>query len=135
MSHSPFDSPQRVDKEPAKPYLLQEGDIIFLKAGTPVYAMIEGRFIYSNSNSTELVHHEARVAIDTKYVVYKTAWTGGGTGHGANDVYPDGHRVYCEPLDDPDPKRRIDFYQSGSFTIVHKNIQPIGKAVHKWVEL
>ena len=29
-----------------------------------------------------------------RYVVVKTAFEGGGTGHGPDDAYPDGHHVY-----------------------------------------
>lgn len=54
-----------------------------------------------------------------EYVVIKTAETGGGTGHGPHDVYPDGHNVIAKKLKNGayDPKgKTISFYQSGSFT-------------------
>jgi len=69
------------------------------------------------------------------FVVYKTTLDGGGTCHGPHDIYPDGHHVFCEQLCLTDlhaPKATVDFYQSGFFTNMLKNIKPIGKAVRVW---
>lgn len=91
-------------------YRLQEGDVILL----------------------EEKHNAGAVG---KYVVYKTAMEGGGTGHGPNDVYPDGHRVYCESL--YNSNARISFYQTGSFMNMIKpgEIMPIAKAKRSWIIL
>lgn len=54
-----------------------------------------------------------------EWVVLHTEMSGGGTGHGPHDVYPDGHRVKARRLRpdgtyDPDGQE-IGFYQSGCF--------------------
>lgn len=66
-----------------------------------------------------------------KYIVYKTSEDGGGTGHGRYDVYPDGHHVFCFKEDDETVQ--VDFYQTGCFTAMIEDIEPIGKAKMKWV--
>jgi hypothetical protein len=66
-----------------------------------------------------------------KYVVTKTVRDGGGTGHGPGDVYPDGHHVFCASADDGE--REIDFYQTGCFSAMIEDINPIGKAKLAWV--
>ena len=52
------------------------------------------------------------------WVVMATAMTGGGTGHGPWDVYPDGHQLTLRPIvggeiDWSAPEKK--FYQSGCF--------------------
>ena len=53
------------------------------------------------------------------FVVVKTKSEGGGTAM-FNDVYPDGHHVFCKKLDANDNYDEngleVDFYQTGSFT-------------------
>ena len=52
----------------------------------------------------------------TLYVVTNTAMTGGGTGHGAGDVYPDGHRVTARKILRKDTLGdKKEFYQTGAF--------------------
>lgn len=46
--------------------------------------------------------------------VMLTSLSGGGTGHGPGDVYPNGHRVIARS----DDGTTISFYQSGCFTSV-----------------
>lgn len=117
---------------------LTEGDIIEIKEGHEVYAHVPMHFLYSNKKgSFKTDRGHVKIAgelsyLAGKYVVYKTSIDGGGTGHGPHDVYPDGHHVFCERLDDRSVK--IDFYQSGCFTAMITNIKPIGKAVRSWVE-
>ena len=117
---------------------LKEGDIIELKAGHRVYADIPEHFVYANrKGSFNLTNHDITLGgdfayLEGRYVVYKTAHDGGGTGHGPHDVYPDGHHVYCERLDDRSVK--VDFYQSGCFTAMIPNLQPVGRAERNWVE-
>ncbi len=55
---------------------------------------------------------------DGLYRVTATCMTGGGTGHGANDIYPDGHRLTLMrerdgAIDWREPPKH--FYQSGCF--------------------
>lgn len=88
---------------------------------------------YFNSNSYVISLPETRpeyINAIKKYVVYKTNYEGGRTGHGPNDVYPDGYRVFCEQLDDTD--NRIDFFQTGCFTHTFPDIKPIGRAKRHW---
>ena len=118
--------------------MLQEGDIIELQEGHKVYADVPEHFLYSNrKGSFKPAHGEATIGgelayLAGRYVVYKTELDGGGTGMGLHDVYPNGHHVYCERLDDQSVK--VDFYQSGSFTAMIKHIEPVAKAVRRWVE-
>lgn len=118
--------------------MLQEGDIIELKEGHEVYADVPQHFLYSNrKGSFAIAHGEVEIGgelsyLSGRYVVYKTTHDGGGTGMGPHDVYPSGHHVFCERLDDPSVK--VDFYQSGCFTAMIKNIEPVAKAVRRWVE-
>jgi len=117
--------------------MLKEGDIIELKKGDKVYADIPEHFLYANRRGLfKLAHGEALIDgelsyLAGRYVVYKTTYDGGGMGHGPHDTYPDGHHVYCERLDDPGVK--VDFYQSGCFTCMLPDIQPVAKAVRRWV--
>jgi hypothetical protein len=56
-----------------------------------------------------------------EFIVVKTSFEGGGTGMGAHDVYPDGHRVFCKKLKDgkyDDKGIEVNFYQSGCFSAV-----------------
>jgi hypothetical protein len=54
------------------------------------------------------------------WLVVHTAVTGGGTGHGPHDVYPDGHEVTIQRLPygqrTPDTELTLKFYQDGCFT-------------------
>ena len=116
--------------------MLQEGDVIELNDGMKVYAMVPEHFVYSNRRgSLKLTHHDVKIGgeldyLAGKYVVTKTIMDGGGTGRGPHDVYPNGHHVFCVNIDDENTK--IDFYQSGFFTAIIENIEPIGKAKLKW---
>lgn len=118
--------------------MLSEGDIIELMIGHKVYANVPEYFLYANrKGSFKLSRGEATIGgefsyLAGRYVVYKTTSDGGGTGHGQNDVYQDGHHVFCEKLDDRSVK--VDFYQSGCFSAMIKNIEPVGKASRSWVE-
>lgn len=103
--------------------ILREGDVIELKEGHTVY--------------DKGLRASGEVALPKdfagEYVVYKTAFNGGGTGHGRFDVYPNGHHVYCEKLYEPHMGIRVDFYQTGSFTAMIKDIEPVGFARLEWV--
>ena len=118
--------------------MLKEGDIIELTEGHKVYADIPEHFAYDNKKgSFKLTHHEAKIDdqlayLAGRYVVYKVTQDGGGTGHGSNDVYHNGHHVFCEKINDRDV--RVDFYQSGCFTAMIEHIEPVGSAKRQWAE-
>ena len=119
------------------PELLKEGDVIELKEGMEVYADIPEHFAYSNRRgSFKLTHYNITLSqkfdyLMGKYIVCSTSFSGGGTGHGPHDVYPDGHHVFCVKADDRNV--RVDFYQTGCFTAMIKDIEPIEKAELHWV--
>lgn len=116
--------------------MLQEGDVIELQEGMQIYADIPEHFVYSNKRGYfDMTHSNITLGGDFdylcgKYIVYKTVNDGGGTGMGPHDVYPDGYHVFC--IKASDKKVKIDFYQSGCFTAMIKDIQPIGKANLEW---
>ena len=118
---------------------LREGDIIALEEGHKVYADVPRHFVYSNKKGDfSRTHEDVKIGGDFsylagRYVVYKTASEGGGTGHGPHDIFPDGHHVYCERIGKP--PTRVDFYQSGCFTAMIEDIKPIGTAVQHWAEV
>ncbi len=71
-----------------------------------------------------------------EFVVIRTTSDGGGTGMGAHDVYPNGHRVYCKRLrngDFDENGTEVNFYQTGSFTAMITKIKPIRKMKPKFV--
>ncbi len=57
-----------------------------------------------------------------EWLVIKTEKNGGGSGHGVNDVYPDGHEVTIQMLPTgtytPLTDLTLKFYQTGAFTNV-----------------
>ena len=123
--------------------LLKEGNVIELKSGHTVYAKIPEHFAYSNKvGCFELTKAEVPVCGDKnglntdflggKWIVVKTAMTGGGTGHGPHDVYPSGHEVTCERVVERsyDYKMRISFYQTGCFTAMIREgeVEVVGTA-------
>ncbi len=57
-----------------------------------------------------------------EYVVY-SAVSNGGAGCWDGTPYPDGWHVYCHKVDDPSVE--VDFYQTGCFTAMIKDIKPI----------
>ena len=113
--------------------LLAVGDVIVLKSNHKVYAKVPKHFLYSNKKGCWDLDF-GLVALDgefkylrRKYVVTKTEMKGGG-GTG-NQSYPDGHHVTCESLCGI---HEVCFYQSGCFTAVNEDIEPIGKAKLAW---
>lgn len=119
--------------------MLQEGDIIELREGYRIYATVPEHFIYRNRKGSfkpthsEVVIHGELSYLSGRYVVYKTSYDGGGTGHGPHDVYPNGHHVFAERLDNASIK--VDFYQSGCFTAMLPDLKAVGKAARKWAEV
>ncbi|PZR93495.1 MAG: hypothetical protein DI537_10265 [Stutzerimonas stutzeri] len=87
-----------------EPFLLAVGDQFRFGPGTRIRAQ---------DNQSEGFNPGDQV-----YLVVGTAMTGGGTGHGLHDVYPDGHEVRAVPVGTPAEEigtRFVRFYQSGSF--------------------
>jgi hypothetical protein len=71
-----------------------------------------------------------------EYVVVETAMTGGGTGHGRYDIYPDGHCVYAKKLTDgkyDESGKTISFFQTGCFNNMHPNVPVVRKMQRKFV--
>lgn len=131
---------------------LQEGDIFRLEAGHEIYVSLPEHFIYDNRQfvfdklgSTTIKIGEPKRGFDTscfagEYVVVKTTFDGGGTGHGDHDVYPDGHHIHARKIVENELKGEkevsnfeIEFYQSGCFTAMNEKIKAIGKAKSVWV--
>ncbi len=118
--------------------LLTEGDMILIKEGHTIYADVPEHFVYSNKKGCfDLTHTDIKITkeylyLTGKYIVVKTVFHGGGTGHGPGDVFPNGHHVFCMGADNSGVK--IDFYQSGCFTAMIEDIEPTGKAELNWTE-
>ena len=124
--------------------MLNAGDIIELGKEHTVYADVPKHFVYDNRRGCfALTHACVSLADDNfdyltgKYVVYRTVHDGGGAGgygrpnNSADDIYFDGHHVFCEKVNDPGVK--VDFYQTGSFTALIEEIEPVGQATRRWV--
>ena len=115
--------------------VLDEGDIIELKEGN-VYAILPVHCLYSNKRGVfdEFAHDVVSLSkcewLQGKYIVYKTAFDGGGQNF--DGPYPNGHHVFCEKMDGS--KTRVDFYQSGSFTAMIYDLEPIGEAELTYTE-
>lgn len=66
-----------------------------------------------------------------EFVVIKTQMTGGGTGHGPHDIYPDGHEVTIRQLKKDgtydDKGQDYRFYQSGAFNCMITEVTPTRK--------
>jgi hypothetical protein len=119
--------------------MLKEGDIIEIKKGMTVYAEVPLHFLYSNRKGVFDKKDRGDIKIDGqlaylagRYVVYKTCTDGGGMGHGPGDIYPDGHHVFCEKLENREHK--VDFYQTGCFTVMYPDIKRVGRAEKAWME-
>jgi len=116
---------------------LAEGDVILLTKDHVVTASVPYHFAYQGhkGNFKNFARVQVRLSDDNFdylrgiYIVTKTATDGGGTGHGPGDVYPDGHHVHCIS---EDGKKTVDFYQSGSFIDIIKDIEPIRRAELTW---
>lgn len=130
----------------SKDKFLKEGDVIQIEMGMKVYAKIPEHFVYSNRpgsfdtlTETDLVVGKISFrGFDSSYlagtyIVTRTSMSGGGTGHGPGDVYPDGHYVTAIKAkidEDDEDDLIISFYQSGCFTamIDPSDIKVLGTA-------
>ena len=124
--------------------LLQVGDVIELSVGHVVYADIACHFVYANREGVFTPVHERveikerfgmRGGLDTRYLagryaVVRTSVRGGGrTGHNPGDIFPSGYRVFCQRLgkrESNQPPVCVDFYQTGEFTAMIRDIDPVG---------
>lgn len=128
-------------KEQKKREFLHEGQIIELKLGHTVNTLVPSSFVYGEHASPKVLV-PATVIIgkpfhgwDThhlvgRYVVRETAVDGGGTAMN-NDVYPNGHHVWCQKLLENGElgEEKVDFFQSGAFTAMIEDIKPVGIVV------
>jgi hypothetical protein len=90
------------------------------------------KFVKANVDNQE---KETFVLNEGEFVVIKTTFDGGGSGH--NDTYPDGHHVFCKALKNGEYDENgveVEFYQSGSFNCMIEDITPIRnmKKETKW---
>ena len=87
----------------------------------------------ANVDATDKTRGRAR------FVVEATEMTGGGTGHGPGDVYPDGWHVTARRLRDDgayDPDGEvIRFYQTGCFNCMVEAPSIVGKMAIRFVEV
>lgn len=117
--------------------LLTVGDVFELTPDMKIGTNVPNHFLYSNRVGDWTLSHGSvhpKGVFDYmlgNYVVTRTAKDGGGTGHGPGDVYPDGHHIWAQNVDNENIK--IDFYQTGCFTNMHRDLPVIGKAkAQKW---
>jgi hypothetical protein len=130
-------------KKEVETKLVQEGDIIILKQGHTVYIQLPEHFVFFNrrgvfdklTTATVKIGHSNDCGLDTdflvgRYIVVRTAMTGGGTGHGPHDVFPDGWSVTARMVGRM--HQEVSFYQSGCFTAMNEEVEVVGKAKQKW---
>jgi len=114
--------------------MLQEGDVIEIKRKMKVYADVPEHFAHSNKQGCfDMTHADVMLGRDLeylcgKYIVYKITSDGGGANF--DGAFPDGYHVFCVKADNE--KIKVDFYQSGHFTAMIKDIQPVGRATLHW---
>lgn len=71
-----------------------------------------------------------------EYVVTNAGYSGGGTGHGPHDVYPDGWHVEAKKLKNgkfDEKGEEISFYQSGCFTAMNEDVPVVRKMKSNFV--
>lgn len=115
--------------------LLEVGDIIKIEKGHTVYTMVPEHFVYKNKKGCfDLTRSGITISTETEflgglYIVSATTKDGGGSGSRPGENYPDGHHVWCQK---ENGLEKIDFYQTGCFTAMIKNIEPVGTASFIW---
>jgi hypothetical protein len=92
-------------------------------------------FVYQNTEEIRLESEDEKFILEPGiFVVVETKLTGGGTGHGQHDVYPDGWQITAKRLKDgqyDENGDEIKFFQSGSFAhLVNVNI-PVLRTMKK----
>lgn len=133
---------RHIESKTSPPPLLQEGDIIELRAGHKVYMWLPEHFSrghrgrFSEMANATITIGEIHNDLDTKfligkYIVVKTSMEGGsGPNALPGQDYPDGHHVFCQHVDYPDVK--VNFYQTGCFTAQTRDIPVIARAKATW---
>lgn len=117
---------------------LQPGDVFMLTQEHVVRAEVPEHFLYENrkgvfdklSYGTVELKDPNFEYLRGKYIVTYAGLSGGGTGHGPHDVYPDGWCINAQKADNPNIK--ISFYQSGCFNCKNEGIKAIGRAKQTW---
>lgn len=116
--------------------LLQEGDVIEICVGHMIYAYVPKHFVYDNHKGDfGLTYHEVKINnqldyLAGRYIVTQVGLSGGG--HDRDGYMPDGHCVKCVKVDDGS---KIGFYQTGSFSAMIEDIDPVGKAELTYKEI
>ena len=120
---------------------LEEGDVIEIKDGHEIYAVVPEHFLYeSKKGCFKLVCGSVTVGGELSYlggiyVVQRVSEDGEGPSsyglaYGKKAIDNEsGRRVYCV---NESSGREISFFQTGKFRPVIKDIEPIGKARLKW---
>lgn len=126
---------------------LEVGDVFEARKNMRVYAKIPSHFAYSNTPNDptpvmrdltvgEIIRRRDGHTLDLgylkgRYVVEHARSQGGGTAHGPHDIYPDGWHIRARKLNDDGSYNplgiEIEFYQSGAFTVVNKDVLVVGK--------
>jgi len=111
--------------------LLEEGQVFLLEPHHTVYTDLPLHFLGKAGNWE--IRKNACITLDvfgleylcTKYVVNATAQDGGGGG----PYSPSGHRVYAVSICGG---HYVNFYQTGGFTALNKDIPVVGYATRRW---
>lgn len=96
-------------------------------AGSKVSKDVCRKFVRSNIMPPEQDFYTFRGG---EFLVIRTSYGGGGSSLGMSgyESYPDGHRVYCQRLENGNPVEEFcNFYQTGCFTAMIEDIVPVGK--------
>lgn len=87
-----------------------------------------------HQDTVNLAIHDDDI-VNKNFVVMKVSLTGGGTGHGLHDTYPDGHHIAAKEIGGAE--RTVSFFQTGCFRdlIPPQDIELISGPKDKEVEL
>jgi hypothetical protein len=103
----------RLDREPDGRPLINETRLHFDHSNKITALWTEKRDGWEKKHEDvmDLSIHDSETIGRTEFHVLHTEMSGGGTGHGPHDIFPDGHMVVAEDSSG----RRVMFYQSGCF--------------------
>jgi len=123
-------------------FKIEKGHSFYVKELPQLFLCDNGDYNWENSSGEIRNVGQIQRGLDTnvfvgEYIVEGTSSCGGGTGHGAHDVYPNGHKVTAKRIVERFGKKEvsdfeISFYQSGSFTCMNPDIEAIRKAELKY---
>jgi hypothetical protein len=118
----------------SKKNYLKVGDIIELKPGHEVYAMVEARSVYANrkysrklTQTNVTLNEENFSHLLGEFVVIAAVKEAGDSD--PHDPWPGGWKVTCRSL--ADPMIEVSFYQSGCFTAKITDIEPVRTLTQK----